>query len=100
MQLGARWNVGDAPHRSVPPTLHSLIEQQERAHPEARSWTLTWLEGRPRCALDDLALVTLDASGVAVVLSTGAGGADNAAAAGRSIAPGAIPPDDDDDWLS
>lgn len=63
MQLGARWRVGDPPHRSVPQPLHDMIAAQEAAHPGAVSWTLTWLEGRPRCALDDVALVTLDAAG-------------------------------------
>lgn len=60
MQLGARWRVGDPPHRSVPASLHSAIQEQELAHPSAGAWTLTWLEGRPRCALDDLVVVTLD----------------------------------------
>lgn len=53
MQLGARWRVGDPPHRSVPAELHALIAEHERAHPDADAWTLTWLEGGPRLALDD-----------------------------------------------
>jgi len=63
MQLGIRWRAGDPPHRSVPPELHDSITQQEARHPGASSWVLTWLEGRPRCALEDLVVVTLDASG-------------------------------------
>lgn len=63
MQLGARWSLGAPPHQSVPPVLHAAIAAAEAEHPDAGSWTLTWLEGRPRCALDDVALVTLTATG-------------------------------------
>ena len=93
MQLGARWRVGDPPHRSVPPTLYDSIALQEAQHPGAASWTLTWLEGRPRCALDDLVIVTLDAEGRPALIS---------ASSEHSI-PGTDPDDDDDDdddWLS
>ena len=83
MQLGARWRVGDAPHRGVPPELHAVIAEQEALHPEAGSWTLTWLEGRPRCALDGLVLVTLD--GVETL---------------RGASDGEPSADEDDDWLS
>ncbi len=83
MQLGARWNAGDPPHRSVPPTLHDAISALEGAHPQAESWTLTWLEGLPRCELDDLARVTLSHSGE--VLSQAIGSVDSE--------------DDEDDWL-
>ncbi|GAB2553108.1 hypothetical protein GCM10027033_07900 [Leucobacter ruminantium] len=69
MQLGSRWAAGAEPHRAVPPQLHRLIAEQEAAHPDAASWTLTWLEGRPRCALDDLVIVTLDGAGLAIVES-------------------------------
>jgi hypothetical protein len=79
MRLGARWLVGEPPHRSVPSNLHELIAAQEAAHPGAYAWTLTWLEGRPRCALDDVALVTLDAAGQAILVDDS--------------------DDDDDDWL-
>jgi len=67
MQLGVRWRSGETPHRSVPEPLHAEIAAQEALHPEAESWTLTWLEGRPRCALDDAATVTLTASGEILV---------------------------------
>ena len=63
MQLGVRWQAGEPPHRSVPSSLHGLIAQQEAAHPHARAWTLTWLEGRQRCALDGVSLIELDADG-------------------------------------
>lgn len=77
MQLGARWRAGDPPHRSVPSELHAEIAAQEAAHPDAGSWTLTWLEGRPHCALDELVTVTLPGQ----------------ASAGGSA-------DEDDDWLN
>lgn len=83
MQLGARWRVGDPPHSSVPPVLHHAIADAEQGHPNANSWTLTWLEGRPKCELDDLLLVTLTASGeISSSPLHDAGGED-----------------DDDDWL-
>ena len=82
MQLGTRWRVGDPPHASVPSALLPLIAAVEREHPEASAWTLTWLEGRPRCALDDLILVTLD-------------GAESLRSATDPVAD-----EDDDDWLS
>ena len=85
MRLGARWRRGEAPHRGVPQSLHPAIAEQELAHPEASSWTLTWLEGRPRCALDDVALVTLDTGGTVRVESSLAADDDDA---------------EDDDWLN
>lgn len=80
MQLGARWRVGEPPHRSVPSALHGAIAAQEATHPGAVSWTLTWLEGRPRCALDDVALVTSDLDGRAILVTESN--------------------EDDDDWLN
>lgn len=88
MQLGVRWHAGDPPHRSAPPALHRAILEQETAHPEATSWTLTWLEGRPRCALDDVALLTLDHADRAILIEPISGPADADAS------------DDDDDWLN
>ncbi|WP_125099217.1 Fe-S oxidoreductase [Leucobacter chromiireducens] len=82
MQLGARWRVGEPPHRGVPPELHDAIAAAEAAHPGSASWTLTWLEGRPRCALDELLVVTLDAGGSVRAESL------------------ASDPDEEDDWLS
>ncbi len=77
MQLGARWRAGDAPHRSVPESLHAAIAAAEAERPGAGSWTLTWLEGRPICTLDDVVTLQLAADE-------------------------AIPDEegDDDDWLS
>ncbi|MFT4231382.1 MAG: Fe-S oxidoreductase [Leucobacter sp.] len=108
MQLGARWRTGEPPHRGVPPLLHETIAGQERCYPEAGSWTLTWLEGRPRCTLDDAVLVSLDAKGGVIVRELGAGfdsvgvdgaGIDNAGI-DRSRSAAAEAEADDDDWLS
>lgn len=89
MQLGARWRVGDPPHPGVPDPLHDTIRAVEAEHPGAVSWTLTWLEGRPRCALDDRVLITVDASGTVLVGET----------SGPAYAEDHDLPDEDDDWL-
>lgn len=83
MQLGARWMVGAQPHASVPAELYAEIARQEQLYPDADSWTLTWLEGRPRAALDDRVIVGVSAEGRIVVTPLG----------------GPIPSDDDDEWL-
>lgn len=80
MQLGTRWRVGQPPHASVPSALLPMISAAEQQYPEASAWTLTWLEGRPRCALDDLLLVTLE-------------GTESLRTTEEAL-------DDDDDWLS
>lgn len=85
MRMGARWRAGEPPHQGVPAGLHAAIAAQEREHPDGSSWTLTWLEGRPRCALDDVALVMLDTSGTVRVESSLAADGDDA---------------EDDDWLN
>ena len=92
MQLGARWRTGETPHRSVPGLLHAAIAEQEARHPDADSWTLTWLEGRPRCILDGRVFVGLDAHGRVRVGDTR--GTDPALSAADA------PDADDDDWLS
>lgn len=56
MRLGARWKVGDPPHRSLPVELRVFVAETEARNPGSESWTLTWLEGRPRLALDDVEL--------------------------------------------
>lgn len=85
MQLGIRWNAGESVHQSVPEQLHSAIAHSEKLHPDARSWTLTWLEGRPRCALDDVLTLTIDALG-------------NPITEGKHSA--YVHDEDDDDWLN
>ncbi|MEJ6489192.1 Fe-S oxidoreductase [Leucobacter sp. USCH14] len=102
MRLGARWQTGAPPHRSVPEELHAAIAEQEALHPAAQSWTLTWLEGRPRCVLDDVAFVALDVVGR---VRTGPVRHDEEvadAARGRDAVGGDAPAadDDDDEWLS
>lgn len=82
MQLGARWRVGDPPHPSAPSALLPAVAACEAEHPTGVSWTLTWLEGRPRAEL-------LDATGTPLVEL----GLD---ADGRI----ASEPHDDDDWLA
>jgi hypothetical protein len=73
VQLGTRWTAGAEPPASVPAALHPQITAVEAALPAdqlgqpAPRWTLTWLEGRPIAELDTGVIVTLDASGAAVV---------------------------------
>lgn len=97
MQMGARWQHGAVPHRSVPSALHSAISDAETAFPGGDSWTLTWLEGRPRAILDDLVELRVDAHGA--VETTRIDGSRGAAA--PEAGPGAAATDDDDDdWLN
>lgn len=101
MQLGARWRVGDAPHRGVPEALHAAIAESEALHPSGSAWTLTWLEGRPRVELFDavgehLDDLRIDASGqVSRSKIHPAGGADADGEANDTDSDD----DDDDDWL-
>ncbi|MFC5338244.1 Fe-S oxidoreductase [Leucobacter denitrificans] len=98
MQLGVRWRAGDPPHRGVPQVLLDAVRATEAAHPAGESWTLTWLEGRPRAELISadatvLAEVYLDAAGQVQAVNhdaqaPGTGAVDNADT------------DDDDDWLN
>lgn len=73
MQLGTRWTSGDEPPAAVPATLRSQIAAVDRSVPDDElgqprpRWTLTWLEGRPIAELDTGVIVSLDASGAAVV---------------------------------
>lgn len=83
MRLGVRWTAGATPHESVPAVLHDAITAQEAEHPEASAWTLTWLEGRARCELDDLVRVAQDHDGSVSVVRLG----------DETDEP------DDDDWL-
>jgi hypothetical protein len=66
MQLGTRWSVGDEPPSRLPQTVIDAIADVEGelaeagAETEAWNWTLTWLEGKPVCELDDGTLVEYD----------------------------------------
>ncbi|UOQ60935.1 Fe-S oxidoreductase [Leucobacter rhizosphaerae] len=99
MRMGARWVAGEAPHGGVPADLHPAIQEQEGVYPDADSWTLTWLEGRPRLVLDDLVEISIDASGATVVRAASGTLAAPAADGGGPAAP-PNDDDDDDDWLS
>lgn len=97
MQLGSRWPVGQAPHPGVPGILHDAIAAAEKEFSAAHSWTLTWLEGRPRVELFDASAALLqdigvDPQGRVVVASS------------RDTDEGELvdeyDDDSDDDWLS
>ena len=55
MQLGTRWPFGTTPPASVPAETRARVAALEatRADGAGRTWTLTWLEGRPIVELDD-----------------------------------------------
>lgn len=69
MQLGTRWTFAQTPpSRLTQPVLDAIaaVEAEIRAlSVDASSWrwTLTFLEGRPICELDDGTLVELNADG-------------------------------------
>lgn len=92
MQLGSRWTAGAKPHPGVPELLYAAVAESECAHPSGTSWTLTWLEGRPRAELLDLsgevlADLRVDSSGRVTIGS-------------HSDPIEAAEIDDDDDWLA
>lgn len=96
MQLGARWRAGETPHRGVPELLHPAIASAETAHASGASWTLTWLEGRPRVELfcsdgEVLADLRVDAQGFVTESAVRAGD--------RSGDARPLDDEDDDDWL-
>ena len=100
MQMGARWQHGSVPHRSVPSALQAAIAEQELRFSDADSWTLTWLEGRPRVALDDRVELLIDPLG-AVVVRELSNADDTDPAAGPHVGVDAASAvDDDDDWLN
>lgn len=72
MQLGTRWNVGDAPPARLPGEVVAAITQVEREldgiSTDGRRWTLTWLEGRPVVELDDGTTIRVDAAGEVTVV--------------------------------
>lgn len=117
MQLGSRWQYGHAPHPAVPGVLHEAIAAAEaaaRSHAGAASgasWTLTWLEGRPRVELtggagEELADLSVAADGRVTARGVTAG-SDPAEGAthggdGRPLGGGDASDSgsDDDDWLN
>ncbi len=55
MQLGTRWAMGAEPPARLPDAVLVAIREVElvaEAQEPRRSWTLTWLEGRPIVELD------------------------------------------------
>lgn len=84
MRIGMRWSAGQPPHPQVPQELCEAISWVDRRAPVDTSWTLTWLEGRPRCERGDGYRVVLGSSNEVDIL-----------------APGDDEPydDDEDDWL-
>jgi len=77
MQLGTRWTFGTpTPARLTGPILDGIASveaqiRQLKVDASSWRWTVTWLEGRPVCELDDGTLVTVDASGVVTVTDPG-----------------------------
>lgn len=104
MQMGARWRVGETPHRGVPPTLHHCVAELEKQFPDADSWTLTWLEGRPVLALDAVAIVHVSATGIITTRiqqdSPVNGSATPFATPGEFSQNNSPDDEDDDDWLA
>lgn len=92
MQMGVRWAVGSPPHRSVPLALHTAIaeaEDEADGGSSLSSWTLTWLEGLPRLALDGELCLTLDSHGAPLRVRGGSGHHGET-----------HEQEEDDDWLS
>lgn len=78
MQLGTRWNVGQAAPSGFPSAILAAISGVESelntltlGRPDfdvaSWRWTLTWLEGRPVVELDDGTTIRIDANGVVTV---------------------------------
>ena len=73
MQLGTRWTFGTpTPARLTGPIVDGIASveaqiRQLKVDASSWRWTVTWLEGRPLCELDDGTLVTVDANGVVTV---------------------------------
>jgi hypothetical protein len=67
IQMGTRWSVGDDAPSRLPQAVTDAIADvegelaEQGVDTEAWNWTLTWLEGKPVCELDDGTLVTYDA---------------------------------------
>lgn len=59
IQLGTRWSVGDDAPDRLPSAVADAVQDVEAelaeqgVDTESWNWTLTWLEGKPVCELDD-----------------------------------------------
>ncbi len=73
MQLGTRWTLGTTPpSRLSGPILAGIVAveaeiAQLSVDASTWRWTLTWLEGRPVCELDDGTIITVDPAGSVTV---------------------------------
>lgn len=70
MQLGTRWNLGDAAPASLPSAVVEAIagvEAELAGHDTTGwRWTLTWLERRPVVQLDDGTTIRYDGAAARV----------------------------------
>ena len=73
MQLGTRWTFGTTPPARLPESIVEAISKVESdinalsVDASAWRWTVTYLEGRPICELDDGTLVELNSAGVVTI---------------------------------
>jgi hypothetical protein len=73
MQLGTRWTFGATPPERLPAPVVDAIGKVEddiialSVDASAWRWTVTYLEGRPICELDDGTLVEINAAGVVTI---------------------------------
>jgi hypothetical protein len=76
MQLGTRWTFGETPPSRLPASVVEGIADVEAeinsltVDASAWRWTLTYLEGRPICELDDGTLVSLRSDGRVTIEET------------------------------
>ncbi len=73
MQLGTRWTFGATPPERLAESIVEAIRKVENVittlgvDASAWRWTVTYLEGRPICELDDGTLVEINAAGVVTI---------------------------------
>lgn len=76
MQLGTRWSVGATPPANLPEAVLTAVAGVEEELQNAVltgtdtsqwRWTLTFLEGKPVCELDDGTVIRFDGEHAAVI---------------------------------
>jgi hypothetical protein len=71
MQLGTRWSVGATPPANLPEAVLAAVAGVEKELSGTDTtqwrWTLTWLEGKPVCELDDGTVIRYDGEHAAVI---------------------------------
>jgi len=73
MQLGTRWTFGATPPERLPALFAEAISKVENdinalsVDASTWRWTVTYLEGRPICELDDGTLIDIDPAGVVTI---------------------------------